>query len=115
MYRLSTITSMFPPPPITSVHRPLIPYWLHAPSPRDTTPSTYSVPLVLRPGPPLSPEQGPELGWLETPIYDRAALSAGTEIVGPAIIEQLDATTLVHPGDTARVDDALNILITVAA
>jgi len=52
---------------------------------------------------------------VETPIYDRAALSAGTEIVGPAIIEQLDATTLVRPGDTARVDDALNILITVTA
>jgi len=52
---------------------------------------------------------------VETPVYDRAALSAGTEIVGPAIIEQLDATTLVHPGDTARVDEALNILITVAA
>jgi len=52
---------------------------------------------------------------LETPVYDRNTLDTGNEIDGPAIIEQLDATTLVHPGDTARVDDALNILITVAA
>jgi N-methylhydantoinase A len=52
---------------------------------------------------------------VETPIYDRNTLNPGSEIKGPAIIEQLDATTLVHPGDTARVDDALNILITVAA
>jgi len=51
---------------------------------------------------------------VETPIYDRATLAPGTTIEGPAIIEQLDATTLVHPGDTLRVDDALNILIEVA-
>jgi len=52
---------------------------------------------------------------VETAVYDRGTLPAGTLIEGPAIIEQLDATTLVHPGDTARVDAALNILITVAA
>jgi N-methylhydantoinase A len=52
---------------------------------------------------------------VETPIYDRATLSAGVHIDGPAIIEQLDATTLVQPGDKARIDAALNILIEVAA
>ncbi|HUT49688.1 MAG TPA: hydantoinase/oxoprolinase family protein [Alphaproteobacteria bacterium] len=50
---------------------------------------------------------------VETPVYDRATLPAGFEIVGPAIFEQLDATTLVHPGDTVRIDAALNILIEV--
>ena len=30
---------------------------------------------------------------------------------GPAVIDQFDATVLVFPGDVARVDDALNIVI----
>ncbi len=51
----------------------------------------------------------------DTPIFDRASLRSGHRIEGPAIIEQLDATTVVAPGDTARVDDALNILIEVGA
>ncbi|MDH3235573.1 MAG: hydantoinase/oxoprolinase family protein, partial [Alphaproteobacteria bacterium] len=50
---------------------------------------------------------------VETPVYDRATLPAGFAFEGPAIIEQLDATTLVHPGDRARIDTALNILIEV--
>jgi N-methylhydantoinase A len=30
---------------------------------------------------------------------------------GPAVIEQMDTTTLVFPGDVVRVDDHLNLLI----
>ncbi|MDZ4818771.1 MAG: hydantoinase/oxoprolinase family protein [Planctomycetota bacterium] len=41
----------------------------------------------------------------ETPVYSRATLGAGTALVGPAIIEQLDATTVVWPGQNLRVDD----------
>jgi N-methylhydantoinase A len=48
-------------------------------------------------------------GALATPVYDRAALPAGAEIPGPAVIEQLDSTTLVPPGWQARVDEWLNI------
>ena len=46
-------------------------------------------------------------------VFQRHALSVGGEVIGPAVIEQLDATTLVYPGDTARVDDFGNILISL--
>jgi len=47
-------------------------------------------------------------------VHHRHRLRAGDTIAGPAVIEQLDATTLIHPGDHARVDDALNLIIEVA-
>lgn len=50
-------------------------------------------------------------GWLETPVYDRAALAAGTKFAGPAIINQLDSTTLVPPHTRAEIDEWLNIRI----
>jgi len=46
-----------------------------------------------------------------TKIYERAQLTAGNEINGPAIISQTDSTTLIHPDHAARVDEHLNILI----
>ena len=50
-------------------------------------------------------------GFVETPIYDRAALSPSNEIAGPAIIDQLDTTTVVPPGMTARVDCHLTLIL----
>jgi len=38
----------------------------------------------------------------------------GMRITGPAVIDQLDSTTLVYPGDTARVDGARNLIIELA-
>jgi len=46
-------------------------------------------------------------------VVHRHELSAGDEVTGPAVIEQLDATTLVYPGDTARVDNFGNLLISL--
>jgi N-methylhydantoinase A len=43
-------------------------------------------------------------GTREAPIYDRARLGAGAQLAGPAIVVQLDATTLVPPGWRAEVD-----------
>ncbi len=48
---------------------------------------------------------------IATPIFDRETLRAGHAITGPAVIEQLDATTLVYPGDKMTVDAAFNLLI----
>jgi len=48
-------------------------------------------------------------------VYDRATLAPGHEIVGPAIVDQLDATTVLWPGDVARVDTALNLIVEVAS
>jgi N-methylhydantoinase A len=57
-------------------------------------------------------------GWdraLPTPVYERAALEAGQRLPGPAVIEQLDATTLLFPGDRLTVDDARNLIVEVKA
>ncbi len=50
----------------------------------------------------------------DTPVYDRAALAPGQSFAGPAIVDQLDATTVVHPGDRVSVDAALNLIIEVS-
>ena len=52
-------------------------------------------------------------GAVPTPVFDRATLRTGHRIDGPAVAEQLDATTVIAPGDRARVDKALNIIIEV--
>ncbi|MEW6623987.1 MAG: hydantoinase/oxoprolinase family protein [Bacillota bacterium] len=46
-----------------------------------------------------------------TPIYQRSGLLYGNSITGPAIIEQLDSTTLVFPGQEAVIDQFGNIHI----
>ncbi|MBD3624906.1 MAG: hypothetical protein HUJ24_05910 [Rhodobacteraceae bacterium] len=50
-------------------------------------------------------------GFAETPIYDRALLRPGNVVAGPAIIDQLDTTTVVPPGLTARVDPHLTLIL----
>ena len=54
-------------------------------------------------------------GWHEVPIYWRDHLPLDLELGGAAIIEQMDSTTLVEPGDIAHGDDDGNIIITVGA
>jgi N-methylhydantoinase A len=49
----------------------------------------------------------------EAPVYNRDLLPVGEEIAGPAIVEQLDSTTLIFPDQTARVDGFLNLIITL--
>ncbi len=44
-------------------------------------------------------------------IYDRALLKAGNRVAGPAIITEMDSTTLVHSGCEALVDDHGNLII----
>lgn len=51
-------------------------------------------------------------GYVEVPIYDRVTIPAGGKVVGPAIIEQLDSTTVILPGQTAEVEKFGNIIIT---
>ncbi|HEX5796183.1 MAG TPA: hydantoinase/oxoprolinase family protein [Geminicoccaceae bacterium] len=51
---------------------------------------------------------------LVTPVYGRATLLPGNRLAGPAVIEQLDATTLLFPGDHATVDPAGNLTIELA-
>ena len=53
-----------------------------------------------------------ETGWIDTPVFDRSALPVGGQISGPAVIEEMSATTLLHPGQHASVDNAGNLLVT---
>ncbi|MCG3017567.1 hypothetical protein KZ288_27925, partial [Escherichia coli] len=52
-----------------------------------------------------------ELGWVDTPVYERSLLPAGATFLGPAIIDQLDSTTVVPPNTTAEIDGWGNIRI----
>lgn len=54
------------------------------------------------------PEAG---GFVACPIYDREKLDAGNRIAGPAIVEQMDATTVILPGMTGRVEPYLNLIL----
>ena len=51
----------------------------------------------------------------DTPVHDRATLPPGAAVKGPAVIEQLDATTLLFPGDTLSVQAGGALLIEVQA
>jgi len=51
---------------------------------------------------------------LDTPVFRRDALVAGQKLNGPAIVEQLDTTILVFPGDRCVVDEWGNLIITPA-
>ena len=54
-------------------------------------------------------------GRHETPILRRESLGPGHALEGPAVIEQLDTTTVLPPGFRAAVDDAGNLIIHVPA
>jgi N-methylhydantoinase A len=56
---------------------------------------------------------GAAFGWVDTPVYARAKLGAGTEIAGPAVIEEMSSTTLLNPGQRARVGRIGNLVIKV--
>ena len=52
-------------------------------------------------------------GEMDTPLYDRDLLSVGDRITGPALVVQLDTTTVVPPGWQGDVDAYGNLLLTM--
>src|SRR6266446_2510821 len=50
-------------------------------------------------------------GWKACPCIDRERLGVGAVVTGPAIVEQLDATTVVPPGQRPTVDRVGNLVI----
>jgi N-methylhydantoinase A len=54
-----------------------------------------------------------EDGWHDTPIFSREKLPLDVQLAGPAVIAQLDATTVIEPGDRARLDPLGNLVIEV--
>jgi N-methylhydantoinase A len=57
------------------------------------------------------PEAG---GFVSCPVYDRDRLRSGNRFAGPAIVEQMDTTTVVLPGMVARVEPYLNLILEAA-
>jgi N-methylhydantoinase A len=50
-------------------------------------------------------------GFVDTDVYDRYKLEPGHHIVGPATVEEMDSSTLIHPGFQADVDEWGNLRI----
>ena len=57
------------------------------------------------------PEAG---GFVACLVYDRGLLRSGNALAGPAIVEQMDTTTVLLPGMTGRVDAYLNLILEAA-
>ncbi|SDI31724.1 hydantoinase/oxoprolinase family protein [Salipiger marinus] len=53
--------------------------------------------------------------WHDTPVYWRDHLPASATLAGPAIVEQMDCTLVLSPGDTATQDADGNLIVTVRA
>jgi N-methylhydantoinase A len=54
-------------------------------------------------------------GFVSCPVYQRQALQTGHRLSGPAIIEQMDTTTLILPGQQASIDYWGTIVISLAS
>ncbi len=52
---------------------------------------------------------------VDCPVYQRDALDVGVSFVGPAIVDQLDCTTVIPPGHHVRIDDYRNMILTMGA
>ncbi|WP_436933745.1 hydantoinase/oxoprolinase family protein [Halovenus marina] len=52
-------------------------------------------------------------GFTETSIYDRDELGPGATLSGPAVVEEINSTTVVPPGDQLTVDEYGNLRIDV--
>ena len=50
-------------------------------------------------------------GYIATNIYAYSKLQTGNIIVGPAIIEDVDTTTVIPPGFRGTINEYLNIII----
>lgn len=53
--------------------------------------------------------------FITTPVYQRELIPVGAKISGPAILNQMDTTTVVEPGDEIEVDELGNLIIEVNA
>jgi N-methylhydantoinase A len=80
-----------------------------------------SGPEVVFAGPlPGDPRKGsrpawfPELGTaVETPVYDRYRLAAGTHLRGSLLIEERESTIVVGPSGSVEADELGNVLVTM--
>jgi N-methylhydantoinase A len=61
------------------------------------------------------PAYDPESGtFVAHAVYDRYQLAPDTEIEGPALVEEIESTSVIGAGTTARVDHGLNLVVALA-
>ncbi len=53
---------------------------------------------------------GPDVGFMETPVYDRGSLAPGVKISGPAVLEEVESTLVLPPDFSGEVDEGLNFI-----
>jgi N-methylhydantoinase A len=58
---------------------------------------------------------GDGAGWRDADVITREALLAGNRIAGPAVIDEISATTVLYPGDVATVHATGSLLLEVPA
>jgi N-methylhydantoinase A len=49
---------------------------------------------------------------IDCPVYQREKLDVGLRVAGPAVLDQLDCTSVICPGQVARVDEWKNLIVT---
>lgn len=54
-----------------------------------------------------------EGGWQDTAVYRREKLPPGATFAGPAIVEQLDCTIVIEPGDRVEADKLGNLVVAI--
>jgi N-methylhydantoinase A len=54
----------------------------------------------------------PEAGrYVETPVFDRYRLTAGTAFDGPAVLEERECTVIAGPSCRVRIDPYANLFL----
>ncbi|HVQ76113.1 MAG TPA: hydantoinase/oxoprolinase family protein [Candidatus Binatia bacterium] len=86
------VRAQSPPPPLPPPRSPTGP----APAPKGERPVFIPSDGAFRP----------------VPVWDRYALPAGHRLAGPAVIEEIESTTVVTPAFDVAVDAALNLVLT---
>jgi N-methylhydantoinase A len=48
---------------------------------------------------------------LDCPVYQRERIDVGLAVDGPAVLDQFDCTSVICPGQVARVDEWKNLIV----
>jgi N-methylhydantoinase A len=52
-------------------------------------------------------------GYVDVPVFNRYDISSQGFLMGPCIVEELDSTTVVHPGNSIRIDRWANLIVQI--
>ena len=62
------------------------------------------------------PVRSGEVGaFADAPVWARDGLLAGNVLAGPAVVEEVSATTILYPGDRAVVHESGSLLVELSA